>query len=128
MSEVLLKMEKIIKSFSSVKALDEVDLVVQRGSIHALVGENGAGKSTLMNVLSGVYPFGSYSGTITYENKIAQFKTINDSEEKGIVIIHQELALIPELSIYENIFLGHEKSRMGVIDWDRQKKGSKTIC
>lgn len=128
MSEVLLKMEKIIKSFSGVKALDEVDLVVQRGSIHALVGENGAGKSTLMNVLSGVYPFGSYSGTITYENKIAQFKTINDSEEKGIVIIHQELALIPELSIYENIFLGHEKARMGVIDWDRQKKAAKQFA
>lgn len=128
MSEVLLKMEKIIKSFSGVKALDEVDLVVQRGSIHALVGENGAGKSTLMNVLSGVYPFGSYSGTITYENKIAQFKTINDSEEKGIVIIHQELALIPELSIYENIFLGHEKARMGVIDWDRQKKEAKQFA
>ena len=122
MSQALLKMEKITKAFSGVKALNEVDLEVQKGSIHALVGENGAGKSTLMNVLSGVYPYGTYSGTITYENEIARFRTIHDSESKGIVIIHQELALIPELSIYENIFLGHEKSRLGIIDWNREKE------
>ena len=122
MSQALLKMEKITKAFSGVKAFNEVDLEVQKGSIHALVGENGAGKSTLMNVLSGVYPYGTYSGTITYENEIARFRTIHDSESKGIVIIHQELALIPELSIYENIFLGHEKSRLGIIDWNREKE------
>ena len=122
MSQALLKMENITKTFAGVKALDAVELEVQRGSIHALVGENGAGKSTLMNILSGVYPCGTYSGEIIYENEVAQFKAINDSEAKGIVIIQQELALIPELSIYENIFLGHEKSKYGVVDWNREKE------
>jgi putative multiple sugar transport system ATP-binding protein len=96
-----------------------VNLEVARGEIHALVGENGAGKSTLMNVLSGTYPFGSYTGDIIYDGEVCQFKTLRDSEKKGIVIIHQELALIPELSIGENMFLGNERKGKLGIDWDR---------
>jgi len=112
-------MKDITKEFPGVKALDNVNLEVERGEIHALVGENGAGKSTLMNVLSGIYPFGTYTGDIVYNGEECRFHTLRDSEEKGIVIIHQELALIPELSIAENMFLGNErKGRLG-IDWDR---------
>ena len=119
MAEFILEMKKITKEFPGVKALDNVNLQVRPGEIHALVGENGAGKSTLMNVLSGTYPFGSYSGDIVYNGEVCQFKTLHDSEEKGIVIIHQELALIPELTIGENMFLGNEqKGRFG-IDWDK---------
>ena len=109
----------ITKLFPGVKALNEVNLSVRRGEIHALVGENGAGKSTLMNVLGGVYPHGTYSGRLFFEGEECSFKEIHDSERKGIVIIHQELALIPYLSIAENIFLGNERSSGGVIDWDR---------
>ena len=113
-------MEHITKEFPGVKALDNVNLEVQRGEIHALIGENGAGKSTLMNVLSGQYPYGSYTGTVTYEGEECKFKKLNDSEAKGIVIIHQELALIPLLSIGENMFLGNEiKNKRGAIDWDK---------
>lgn len=112
-------MKNITKEFPGVKALDNVNLQVERGEIHALVGENGAGKSTLMNVLSGTYPFGSYTGDIIYNGETCQFKTLHDSEEKGIVIIHQELALIPELSIGENMFLGNERIGRFGIDWDR---------
>lgn len=112
-------MKNITKEFPGVKALDNVNLEVERGEIHALVGENGAGKSTLMNVLSGTYPFGSYTGDIIYDGEVCQFKTLKDSEEKGIVIIHQELALIPELSIGENMFLGNERKGKFGIDWDR---------
>ena len=122
MSETLLRMEGIEKNFSGVKALKRVDLHVKKGSIHAIVGENGAGKSTLMNILSGVYPHGQYCGEIFYENEKIQFKKIKDSEKKRIVIIHQELTLIPELPIYENIFIGHEKAKHGVINWEHQKK------
>ena len=103
MADNILVMEHITKEFPGVKALDNVNLEVQRGEIHALIGENGAGKSTLMNVLSGQYPYGSYTGTVTYEGEECKFKKLNDSEAKGIVIIHQELALIPLLSIGENI-------------------------
>ena len=99
MADNILVMEHITKEFPGVKALDNVNLEVQRGEIHALIGENGAGKSTLMNVLSGQYPYGSYTGTVTYEGEECKFKKLNDSEAKGIVIIHQELALIPLLSI-----------------------------
>ena len=113
-------MKNITKEFPGVKALDNVNLQVEPGEIHALIGENGAGKSTLMNVLSGTYPAGSYTGEIYYEGKLCQFKTQKDSEALGIVIIHQELALIPLLSIGENMFLGNEiRNKMGVIDWNK---------
>ncbi len=119
MSDIILEMKSITKEFPGVKALDNVNLVVERGEIHALIGENGAGKSTLMNVLSGTYPAGSYTGEILYNGELCQFKTLKDSEAKGIVIIHQELALIPLLTIGENMFLGNEKKdRFGNIDWD----------
>ena len=118
--DYILVMENITKEFSSVKALNNVNLKVKKGEIHALCGENGAGKSTLMNVLSGVYPYGSYEGEILYKNKKCKFKNIKESEHEGIVIIHQELALIPYLSIAENIFLGNEQvSLKGVIDWNK---------
>ena len=119
MTDLILEMKSITKEFPGVKALDNVNLKVERGEIHALVGENGAGKSTLMNVLSGTYPYGSYTGDIIYNGEVCQFKTLRDSEEKGIVIIHQELALIPELSIGENMFLGNERKGKFGIDWDR---------
>lgn len=118
----LLEMVDITKRFPGVKALDSVNLVVSEGEIHAICGENGAGKSTLMKVLSGVYPAGSYEGDIVYRGKVQRFNSIAASERAGIVIIHQELALVPELSITENIFLGHELSRLGVIDWDEARR------
>src|SRR4051794_4607707 len=113
----ILEMRGITKMFPGVKALDNVNITVKAGEIHALVGENGAGKSTLMKVLSGVYPHGSYSGEIVYEGQERRFKGIADSEELGIIIIHQELALVPLLSIAENTFLGNEQAQYGVIDW-----------
>ena len=120
MAKMILEMKSITKEFPGVKALDNVNLKVEEGEIHALIGENGAGKSTLMNVLSGTYPAGSYDGEIYYEGKLCQFRTQKDSEALGIVIIHQELALIPLLSIGENMFLGNEiKNKMGYIDWDK---------
>ncbi|WP_121610214.1 multiple monosaccharide ABC transporter ATP-binding protein [Mesobacillus foraminis] len=118
MSEMILEMRNITKEFPGVKALDDVNLKIKKGEIHALCGENGAGKSTLMKVLSGVYPHGSYSGDIYFKGEECQFKDIKQSEELGIVIIHQELALIPYMSIAENIFLGNEQERNGVIDWN----------
>ncbi len=119
MADKILVMKNITKEFPGVKALDNVNLEVERGEIHALVGENGAGKSTLMNVLSGTYPYGTYTGDIFYNGEECRFNTLRDSEEKGIVIIHQELALIPELSIGENMFLGNERKGRFGIDWDR---------
>jgi putative multiple sugar transport system ATP-binding protein len=116
-AEPILQMKKITKTFPGVKALTDVNLTVMPGEIHAVVGENGAGKSTLMKVLSGVYPAGSYDGAIDFEGRAREFKTIADSEGTGIIIIHQELALVPLLSIAENIFLGHEPARHGVINW-----------
>ncbi|MGF1630819.1 MAG: multiple monosaccharide ABC transporter ATP-binding protein [Kiloniellaceae bacterium] len=113
----ILEMRGITKTFPGVKALDNVSLKVRRGEIHALVGENGAGKSTLMKVLSGVYPHGSYDGDILYDGEVQRFRGIADSEGVGIIIIHQELALVPLLSIAENIFLGNEVQRYGAIDW-----------
>ncbi|ESY84986.1 sugar ABC transporter ATP-binding protein [Mesorhizobium australicum] len=118
MTSTILEMRDITKTFPGVKALSNVNLRVEEGEIHAVVGENGAGKSTLMKVLSGVYPSGTYDGQIIFQGQECQFKGIHDSEHKGIVIIHQELALVPMLSIAENIFLGNEHARYGVIDWD----------
>ncbi len=118
MADNILVMKNITKEFPGVKALDDVTFEVERGEIHALVGENGAGKSTLMNVLSGTYPCGTYSGDIIYNDEVCKFGKLKDSEEKGIVIIHQELALIPELSIGENMFLGNERGKKIAINWD----------
>lgn len=118
MSEFILEMRGITKEFPGVKALDNVNLKVREGEIHALCGENGAGKSTLMKVLSGVYPYGTYSGEILFKGEVCKFKDIKQSEELGIVIIHQELALIPYLSIAENIFLGNERAKKGIINWN----------
>ncbi|WP_026358609.1 multiple monosaccharide ABC transporter ATP-binding protein [Aureimonas ureilytica] len=114
----ILEMRGITKTFPGVKALDNVNLSVEAGEIHAICGENGAGKSTLMKVLSGVYPHGTYEGDIHFENEVRSFKDISDSEKLGIIIIHQELALVPLLSIAENMFLGNEVAKWGVIDWD----------
>ena len=119
LSDNLLEMRGITKEFPGVKALDDVNFAVKKGSIHALVGENGAGKSTLMNVLSGLYPYGSYSGDIVYDGEVCRFSNIKDSEAKGIVIIHQELALIPYMTIGENMFLGNERGKKFAIDWDQ---------
>ena len=118
MANVILEMKNITKTFPGVKALDNVNLKVEEGEIHALVGENGAGKSTLMNVLSGIYPYGSYDGDIIYDGEICKFNKIKDSEEKGIVIIHQELALIPYMTIGENMFLGNERGPAYALDWN----------
>lgn len=117
MAKTLLEMKNITKTFPGVRALDNVNLQVEEGEIHALVGENGAGKSTLMNVLSGIYPYGTYEGDIIYNGELCKFSKIKDSEEKGIVIIHQELALIPYMTIGENMFLGNERGKKAKIDW-----------
>ncbi|MBT0770643.1 ATP-binding cassette domain-containing protein [Kineosporia sp. J2-2] len=114
----ILEMRNISKTFPGVKALQNVTFTVAQGEIHAICGENGAGKSTLMKVLSGVYPFGEYEGDIVFDGETCHFSNIRDSEERGIVIIHQELALVPELSIAENIFLGNETVKRGLINWD----------
>ena len=120
MTDNILEMRSITKTFPGVKALQDVALTVRRGEIHAICGENGAGKSTLMKVLSGVYPHGTYEGEIHYEGEEVRFHSINDSERHGIVIIHQELALVPFLSVAENIFLGNEqRGASGLIDWNR---------
>ncbi len=113
----ILEMRSITKEFPGVKALDGVTLDLSAGEFHSLVGENGAGKSTLMKVLSGVYPFGTYSGDIVVEGDVKQFKTVRDAENAGIAIIFQELSLVKELTVAENIFLGREPSRFGVINW-----------
>ncbi|NRD76304.1 sugar ABC transporter ATP-binding protein [Bacillus sp. BRMEA1] len=118
MTATILEMKNITKEFPGVKALCNVNLQVKKGEIHALCGENGAGKSTLMKVLSGVYPHGTYEGNIFFDGNVCEFKNIRNSENLGIVIIHQELALIPELSIAENIFLGNEQAKKGIINWN----------
>ena len=122
MTNNILEMRSITKTFPGVLALDNVNMTVARGEIHAICGENGAGKSTLMKVLSGVWPQGSYDGEIVFENEVTTFKNIRESEEKGIVIIHQELALSPFMSIAENIFLGNEVKRRGLIDWNKTEQ------
>ena len=115
----VLEMRDITKRFPGVVALQDVTMSVRPGEVHAICGENGAGKSTLMKVLSGVHPHGTYEGEILFEGRPVEFRSIRDSEERGIVIIHQELALSPFLSIAENIFLGNEQATRGVIDWHR---------
>ena len=127
MSDVILRMKDIVKEFSGVRALDGVSLDVERGQVHGICGENGAGKSTLMKVLSGVYPHGHFEGDIEFDGAPATFGSINDSEAAGIVIIHQELALSPYLSIAENIFLGNERASRGVIDWHETNLQAKTL-
>lgn len=127
MADYILEMKNIVKEFSGVRALDDVNLSIKRGEIHALCGENGAGKSTLMNVLSGLYSYGNYSGDIIYDGETCQFKGLRDSEEKGIVIIHQELALSPYLSIKENIFLGNEQTKHGIIDWNLTERKTENL-
>lgn len=119
MAEFILEMNNITKLFPGVRALDNVNLRVRKGEIHALVGENGAGKSTLINVLGGIYPHGSYTGDIIYDGNKCTFNNIKDSEKMGIAIIHQELALEPYLSIGENIFLCNERSKWGFISWNK---------
>ncbi|MFT4285001.1 MAG: sugar ABC transporter ATP-binding protein [Protaetiibacter sp.] len=128
MTNNILEMRGITKTFPGVKALSDVTIEVARGEIHAICGENGAGKSTLMKVLSGVYPHGSYQGDIVFEGEPVAFRGLGDSEAKGIVIIHQELALSPYLSIAENIFLNNEvRGRSGLIDWNRTNHEAQTL-
>lgn len=117
----ILQMQHIVKEFPGVRALDDVTLEVKQGTIHAICGENGAGKSTLMKVLSGVYPHGTYSGRILLHGNEIKFKNIKESENAGIAIIHQELTMIPELSVTENIFMGNEVISKGLIDWNAER-------
>jgi len=124
MSDYILEIRNLTKEFPGVRALDGVNLRVERGEIHSLCGENGAGKSTLMSVISGVYPKGSYEGTVFFKGRETHYRSVKDSEKEGLAIIHQELALSPYLSIYENIFLGHMKTRLGIINWDTYIKES----
>lgn len=126
-TDYILEMKNITKVFPGVKALDDVNFKVKRGEIHCLVGENGAGKSTLMKVLSGVWPYGSYEGDILLHGEVQKYQGIHDSEKAGIAIIYQELALIPELSVYENIYLGHEIKKGRFIDWNETIKMSKEM-
>ncbi|GAA2689181.1 MULTISPECIES: multiple monosaccharide ABC transporter ATP-binding protein [Actinoplanes] len=124
MTDTILRMSGITKTFPGVKALQDVNLEVRRGEILAVCGENGAGKSTLMKVLSGVYPHGTYEGDIEFEGEPCSFAGIRDSEHRGIVIIHQELALASNLSIAENIFLGNERSKRGWINWNETNQAA----
>lgn len=119
MTDYILEMRNISKEFPGVKALTDVNFQVEKGEIHCLIGENGAGKSTLMKVLSGVYPYGTYSGDIVYEGEVQQFKEISDSVTAGIGIIYQELALFPDLTVYENIYAGNEVRKGPFIDWNK---------
>ena len=125
MSEYILEIENLTKEFPGVKALENVSLKVKKGEVHSLCGENGAGKSTLMSCISGVYPKGSYEGNVTFKGIKTNYHSVKDSEKEGLAIIHQELALSPCLSIYENIFLGHMQTSFGVINWNKYIKESK---
>jgi len=125
MSEYILEIQNLTKEFPGVRALENVSLKVKKGEIHSLCGENGAGKSTLMSCISGVYPKGSYEGTVLFKGSHTNYHSVKDSEKEGLAIIHQELALSPYLSIYENIFLGHMKTKFGIINWNKYIKESK---
>ena len=125
MGKTILEMSRITKEFPGVKALDNVTFKVEEGEIHFLVGENGAGKSTLMKVLSGVYPHGTYSGDILIDGKVQTYHSIRDSEHAGLAIIYQELALVPDLSVYENIYLGNEQKKGRFIDWNETIRKAK---
>ena len=127
MDNTLLTMRSIAKRFSGVTALDNVTFSVRSGDIHALVGENGAGKSTLMKVLSGVHPHGSYEGEIIFDSTECRFRSVVESKRAGIAIIHQELALVPGMSITENLFLGNEIRRRGLIDWDSAHRQAREL-
>ena len=126
-SDYILETQNITKRFWNVMALKNVNFRVRRGEIHVLCGENGAGKSTLMNIISGVYHYGNYEGDFYFNGERCQFKSVNDSVEKGIAIIHQHLALVPLLTIAENIFLGNEQAKNGVIDWQSTKQRAKEL-
>ncbi len=126
-SPILLEMRGITKQFPGVVALRDVSFEVRYGEIHGLVGENGAGKSTLMKVLSGVYPYGTYDGDIIIDGEVQRFRGISSSEQVGIAIIYQELALIPHMTVYENIFLGHEISKRGLVDWNETIRQAKEM-
>jgi len=125
MTDYILQINNLTKDFPGVRALDDVSLNVRKGEIHSICGENGAGKSTLMSCISGVYPRGSYQGTVKFKGHEANYHSVKDSEKDGLAIIHQELALSPYLSIYENIFLGHMQTKFGVINWNKYIKESK---
>lgn len=127
MKDYILEMHNITKQFPGVKALSDVNFKVERGEIHCLIGENGAGKSTLMKVLSGVYPYGEYEGDIVFDETVQQFNKISDSVDTGIAIIYQELALFPDLSVYENIYMGNEVKSGGIIDWNQTIVKSKAM-
>lgn len=127
MREYLLQMKNITKIFPGVKALDNVNLNVKHAEIHALVGENGAGKSTLIKVLSGVYPYGTYEGDIIFDGEVKKFRNIRDVEQVGIACIHQELNLVPELSVAENIFLNNKPSRFGIIDFNEMYRKTRDL-
>jgi len=122
--EYILEIRNLTKDFPGVRALDNVDLKIRRGEIHSICGENGAGKSTLMSVISGVYPKGTYEGVVLFKGRETAYHSVKDSEKEGLAIIHQELALSPYLSIYENIFLGHMQTKFGIINWDKYIKES----
>ncbi|MGD6804265.1 sugar ABC transporter ATP-binding protein [Rossellomorea vietnamensis] len=127
MSNYILEMNQISKEFPGVKALSNVNFKVERGEIHCLVGENGAGKSTLMKVLSGVYPYGMYKGDIVFNGQVQRFNKISDSVDAGIAIIYQELALFPDLTVYENIFINNEIQNRGILDWNEAVVRSKLL-
>jgi putative multiple sugar transport system ATP-binding protein len=125
MSEYILEIDNLTKEFPGVRALEKVSIKVKKGEIYSLCGENGAGKSTLMSCISGVYPKGTYEGKVVYKGRETNYHSVKDSEKEGLAIIHQELALSPYLSIYENIFLGHMETRFGIINWNRYLKESR---